>query len=358
MKLLSLGLQQPEKRDNGGQLTPPLPIAQIARWGDLFGGAGSDSGETVNSQTAMQTATVNSCVRLLSESIASMSPILYEKVGNGRQEALNNPLHDLLCLQPNEDSSAFTLWDSFVASIALTGNGYLELTRNPQRDVTALWFLHPATVQPIRQADGSIAYRTTEGLAPGNFKLLKAADVIHVPWHSLNGVTGISPIEQARNAIGGAIAMDKFGGRFFANNATPSGIISMLGKVKPEDKPKMRADWEMQQVGSNQRRINILDQGTTFTPITISQSDSQFLESKNYTRQEICGLFRVHPSQIGDTSRVAGETYAAQQLTFLNDCLRPWLNRIQQELTRKLLPKNTGANIPLHMMSLTDSRWI
>jgi HK97 family phage portal protein len=73
-------------------------------------------------QTAMQTSAVNSCVRLLSESIASMSPILYEKVGNERQEALSSPLHDLLCLQPNQDSSAFTLWDSFVASIALTGN--------------------------------------------------------------------------------------------------------------------------------------------------------------------------------------------------------------------------------------------
>ena len=234
------------------------------------------------------------------------------------------------------------LWDSFVSSIALTGNGYLELTRNKQKDVAGLWFLNPASVQPIRQADGSIAYRTSEGLAPGNFKLLQAADVIHVPWHSLNGVTGISPIAQARNAIANSIAMDKFNGRFFANNATPSGILTLPTgmKVKSEDKPKMRKDWEDQQLGGNQHRINILDQGATFTPITISQADSQFLESKNYTRQEICGLFRIHPSQIGDTARVAGETYAAQQLTFLNDCLRPWLNRIQQELTRKLLPKS------------------
>ncbi len=127
-----------------------------------------------------------------------------------------------------------------MSSIALTGNGYLELTRNQQKDVTGLWFLNPACVQPIRQADGSIAYRTTEGLAPGNFKLLQAADVIHVPWHSLNGVTGISPIAQARNAIAYSIAMDKFNGRFFANNATPSGILTLPAglKAKPEDKPR------------------------------------------------------------------------------------------------------------------------
>ena len=63
------------------------------------------------------------------------------------------------------------------------------------------------------------------------------------------------------------------------------------------------------------------------------------LQSRNFTRQEICGLFGFSQVQIGDTARVAGETYAAQQLTFFKDCLRGWLNRIQQELTRKLLPR-------------------
>lgn len=61
MKIQTLGLQQPEQRDIGTQLSPPMPIAQIARWGDLFGGAGSDSGESVTPITAMQTATVNAC---------------------------------------------------------------------------------------------------------------------------------------------------------------------------------------------------------------------------------------------------------------------------------------------------------
>jgi phage portal protein BeeE len=37
---------------------------------------------------------------------------------------------------------------------------------------------------------------------------------------------------------------------------------------------------------------------------------------------------------------VAGETFEAQQLTFLTDCLSMWLGKIRQELTRKLLPKS------------------
>ncbi|WP_433972766.1 phage portal protein [Tunturiibacter lichenicola] len=342
MKLITLRLQQPEQRDIGTQLSPPMPIAQIARWGDLFGGAGSDSGEVVTPVSAMQTATVNACVRLISQSIAAMKPILYQKSGNGKQEAFDNPLYDILALECNPDATAFTTWESFVASILLTGNGFLEVETNKQGAVIGLWFLPPASVQPYRQSDGSIVYRCSEGLAPGQFRTLKSTQIVHVPGLSFNGVTGVSVIEQARNVIGSNLAMDKFNGRFFANNATPAVILTMPPgtKMKPEDKVKARGDWETLHSGPNQHRVGILDAGLDVKQLSISNADAEFLASRNFTRQEICGLFGLLPSQIGDTARVAGETFAAQQLTFLTDCLRPWLNKIEQELTRKLLPRS------------------
>ena len=337
MGIQSLGLIQPEQRnilDN-----PSIPLSSPAAWEWLDGGRESDALEVVSPATSMGQATVNACVRLLSESIASMNPILYERSGTGKVEAFDHPLHKILSLEPCPDSTAFSMWDSFVASIALWGNGYLEVTRDGVNNVTGLWFLQPTSVTPQRQADGSLSYRVTQGMAAGQFRLLKPKQIIHVPWHSVDGVTGVSVIAQARNVIGGAIAMDKFGNRFFANNATPSGILTMPAtmKAKPEEKPKMRADWEMQQRGNNQHRVNILDGGMTFTPITIPNNDAQWIESQNLSRQMICGLFKIMPSMIGDTARVAGETYAAQQLSFLTHTLRPWLNRISQELTRKLL---------------------
>jgi HK97 family phage portal protein len=340
MKLLTLGLQQPEQRDVGTQLTPPIPITQLARWGDLFGGRGSDAGEVVTPITAMQTATVNSCVRLISQSIAAMKPILYQKAGNGKQEADDNSLFDILALEPNPDSSAFTMWESFVASILLTGNAYLEIEVNKQGSVIGLWFMRPETVQPYRQPDGSIIYKCFEGMATGQFRTLKSTQIVHVPGLSFNGVAGVSVIEQARNVIGAYLAMDKYNGRFFANDSTPALILTVEGKLKPEDKYKARVDWEALHTGPNQHRVAVLDGGMDVKQLSISNADAEFLASRNFTRQEICGLFGLLPSQIGDTARVAGETFAAQQLTFLTDCLRPWLNKIEQELTRKLLPRS------------------
>jgi HK97 family phage portal protein len=329
-----------ETRDNGSQLTPPVPIAQIARWGDLFGGRTTDSGEIVTPATAMQTATVNACVRLISSSIAAMTPILYEQIGSGKQEATDNPLYDILSLEPCPDCTAVTLWQSFVSDILLSGNAYIEIETNKQGSVTGLWFLPAFSVQPYRKEDGSIIYKCFDGMQSGQFRTLKSTQIIHVPGLSFNGVTGVSVIEQARNAIGNNLAMDKFNGRFFANNATPAVVITVDAKMKPEDKSKARGDWEALHSGANQHRVGVLDAGMDVKTLSISNADAEFLASRKFTREEICGLFGILPSQIGDTARVAGETFEAQQLTFLTDCLQIWLIKIRQELTRKLLPKS------------------
>lgn len=69
----------------------------------------------------------------------------------------------------------------------------------------------------------------------------------------------------------------------------------------------------------------------------MSNADSQFLESSKFSREQICGMFGLKPSQIGSESRVSGETFSGQQLDFLTGTLGPLLKKIEQELTRKLL---------------------
>jgi HK97 family phage portal protein len=90
--------------------------------------------------------------------------------------------------------------------------------------------------------------------------------------------------------------MDKFNGRFFANNATPSLILTTAKKIMPEDKVKVRADWEALHSGHSQHRVAILDQDMAVKQLSISNADAEFLASRKYTREEICGLFGILPS--------------------------------------------------------------
>lgn len=336
MKLLELGLNR-EARSNPLE-SPAVPLGSPVGWHWLEGSRGSDAAEVVNPHTSMAQATVNGCVTLLANAVASMTPILYEKTDNGKVEAQSHPLHRLLSLEPNPESSAFTMWSSFMASILLWGNGYIEIQRDGVGNVLGLWFRRPETITPLRQSDGSLVYRCTEGLPAGHFRTLSPRQVVHIPaGFSVDGVSGISVIAQARNAIGGSIALDKFGNRFFANYAMPQLALLTKGQIKPEVKSQMRQDWELLQRGANQHRVAVLDQDTDIKTLSIPNADAQWIESRKLSREEICGLFALKPSQIGSEARVSGETYSQQSLDFLVTTVNPWLARIRQELTRKLL---------------------
>ena len=334
-------------------------------WEILSGGSQTEAGELVTPLNSMQQATIHACVNLLSTSIASMPLVLFEKLGAGKIEAKGNGLYRLLKLEPNPECTAMTLWSAFMSSVMLFGNGYIELQTNPAtKDILGLWFLPPTSVTPTRQADGSLIYRVTQGMTNGKFRTLTPKQIIHVPSHySIDGVTGVSMISTARLTVGSMVAMDKYGARFFSNNAVPSGILSTKMRVKPEDKTRMRTEWENIHAGAGQHRTAVLDQETSYESISSPNSDAEWVASRRLSREEICGIFGVKTSQISDTSRVAGETYAAQQLDWLTSTLNPWIQKLVQELTRKLLvgldqyeiQADTSDRLKLDMKSQLDA---
>ena len=74
-------------------------------------------------------------------------------------------------------------------------------------------------VQPWRMPDGSVRYYIT---MPdfGVTTWLDHADILHFPGHGFDGVRSMSVIAcRAKNAIGNALAMDDYSGKFFANGA-------------------------------------------------------------------------------------------------------------------------------------------
>ena len=162
-KLLSLGLSLPEQRSTPLG-NPAIPLSGSVAWEFLGGGHGSEAAEIVTPASAMQLATVNACTQLIASSISSLPLVLYERSGSGKQAATSNPLFDLLAHEPNLDSTAATLWETFIGSVLLTGNGFIEIVRNASGTVTGLWYLDPNHVTVRRlPTDGSLIYRTTEG---------------------------------------------------------------------------------------------------------------------------------------------------------------------------------------------------
>jgi len=149
-------------------------------------------------------------------------------------------------------------------------------------------------------------------------------------------LVGYSPIAMAKNAIGMAIACEEYGAKFFANGATPGGILEHPGTVK--DPQRVRESWTSAFGGSsNSNKVAVLEEGMKYTPISISPDQAQFLETRKFQINEIARIFRVPPHMVGDLEKSSFSNIEQQSLEFVKYTLDPWVTRWEQAIVRSLL---------------------
>ena len=306
----------------------------------FFGG--TTSGKTVTERSAMQMTAVYSCVRILAEAIAGLPLHLYRYGEDGSKEkAIYHPLYALLHDEPNPEMTSFVFRETLMTHLLLWGNAYAQIIRNGKGDVVALYPLMPNRMTVDRDEHGELyyEYRTSQDDAhtmKGSVVRLSPRDVLHVPGLGFDGLVGYSPIAMAKNAIGLAIATEEYGSKFFANGATPGGVLEHPNVVK--DPERVRSSWNAAFGGSaNANKVAVLEEGMKYTPISISPEQAQFLETRKFQIDEIARIFRVPPHMIGDLEKSSFSNIEQQSLEFVKYTLDPWVCRWEQSMQRALL---------------------
>jgi HK97 family phage portal protein len=314
-------------------------------WGTLerylawaFGGGAASSGIVVNPQTALQSAAVFACVKVLAESIAMLPCTLYKQgAGQQRTPAQDHPLYELLRYQPNDWQSSVEFWEMMVAALCLRGNGYAWINRTRTGDVAELLPLHPDMVNVTMKTGFQLNYQLT--MPDGSFKDMGPGDLLHVRGLTLNGWLGISPIAYARESIGLALAAEKFGGQLFRNGAKMSGVLQVPTRMSEEAHKRLKESFDLATSGENAHRTAIIEEGAKYEKIGITPEDSQFLETRKFQRSEIAAIYRVPAHLINDLEKATFSNIEQQGLEFVTLCLMPWLVRIEQAVRRDLIAR-------------------
>ena len=305
----------------------------------------STSGKRVNERSAMQMTAVYSCVRILSEAVAGLPLHLYQYTDkSSKEKAVENPLYFLLHDEPNTEMTSFVFRETLMTHLLLWGNAYSQIIRNGKGEVVGLYPLMPDRMTVNRDEKGRLYYEymvssdDAKTLKDGTVRL-SPYDVLHIPGLGFDGLVGYSPIAMAKNAIGLAIAAEEYGSKFYANGATPSGILEYPGTVKEPD--KVRESWNAGFGGSsNAHKIAVLEEGMKYTPISISPNEAQFLETRKFQINEIARIFRVPPHMVGDLEKSSFSNIEQQSLEFVKYTLEPWLVRWEQAMQRSLIPQD------------------
>ena len=300
------------------------------------------SGKHVNERTSMQMTAVYSCVRILSEAVASLPLNVYRYTDSGgKEKAIDHTLYRLLHDEPNPEMSSFIFRETLMTHLLLWGNAYAQIIRNGKGEVVALYPLMPDRMSVDRDKNGRLYYKYTKSNddAPtmeNGSVYLDPSDVLHVPGLGFDGLVGYSPIAMAKNAIGLAIAAEEYGSKFYANGAAPSGVLEHPGTLK--DPERVRNSWNSTCGGSsNSHKVAVLEEGMKYTPISISPNEAQFLETRKFQINEIARIFRVPPHMVGDLEKSSFSNIEQQSLEFVKYTLDPWVIRWEQALYRSLL---------------------
>jgi HK97 family phage portal protein len=306
---------------------------------ELFGGALSQAGQSVTPERATGVAAVHACVQLIAETVASLPLAPYRRLDNGdRQTDSAHPLYRVLHDRANAVQTAFEFREQLLASVLLTGNGYALKEIDGRGDVRSLVPLHPDSVRPERLINGRVRY--VVAWPSGGSETFTQDEILHVPYRSRDGFTGLSPVTIARETLGVALAQQEFEGRFYSHGARPAGMLTSDALLGPEQKGAIREAWNQAMAGSrNAYSLLVLD-GLKYQPIQMTNADAEFVESRKLNLEDIARIFRVPPPAIGILDKATYSNITEQSRWLISYCLRPWLVRLESSFNAQLLSED------------------
>lgn len=286
---------------------------------------------------SLQLSTVWRCVSLISDSVASTPIYPYYYSGDTwKYIDEKNSLYNLLNVEPNPSMGAFTFKKLMVVNLLLKGNCYILITKDNDGTITRLDIMNSGLVKPYVTDDLELRYIDTF-----NNKEYDRSQIIHILNYTNGGLIGESTIAYAATTLGIAYDSDQHSANHFKSGGALTGILAPKAgsQIGPDKAAQAKTSFQNANntdiVGVKTNSVVVMEAGLEYQPISISPAESQLLESRKFNVIDICRFFNVPPSLVfSETGKFS--TAEAEQITFLTNTLQPIIEKIENEMFRKL----------------------
>jgi HK97 family phage portal protein len=234
------------------------------------------------------------------------------------------------------------------------GNGYAVISRNKRSaDPEELIPINYKYITPYIDDNGKLWYIFVHPRT-GEIRKLDSFDVLHYKAYSEDGINGISVLTRASETINTARAAQTYENKLYTQNARPSGILKVADKLEKPAKDKIKEEWEKIHSGvDNSFKIAVLDLGLEFQQIQLTNKDTQFVESKGISVEDITRFFGVPLYKINSGK----QSYSSNEqngIEYVVNTLHPIVTQYEEEDTYKLVfdrDKKQGIEIRRNMMA-------
>lgn len=302
--------------------------------------------QPINDDRALQIAAVFRCIRIISETCASLPMRTFRRSASG--DGL--PLEDSHWLnavvsEPNETQTGDEFREAMYAQMAGWGNAYAQRVPNAEGRTVELWPYKVANMDVRRLEDRTLRYKypdtrgTPQDLPPGR--------VLHFRAFCLDGVMGLSPLGLARQALGLAVGSQNYASSFFAQGGRPSGVLTSDKLLTDKQREQIRKEFGGLAEGSDDKRLWVLEAALKYQAITVSPEDMQMIQTQAFTIAEIARFFGVPLFLLMETEKSTswGSGIEQQNIGFLTYTLRPYLQRMVSVFNRWVIPDQERGKV-------------
>jgi len=317
------------------------------------------AGVTVSPEGSLACSTVLACVRVLSESIASMPFNVYRRLpGGGKEIAEDHPLQEVLAYQPNDWMTSFEWREWMMSQMLLWGNAYCLIRPGRRGSVDQLIPLHASRMTIVRlesERANSVGKLQYQYLEPNKATptLYRQDQIFHLRWLSSDGVTGYIPTNLSKDAIALARATELYSSAFFGNGASTGAYIEVDQPHKPEVLQRFKNQWDDAHRGPHKAF------GTVIMPFgfhkkadPVNNQHSALIETRRYATEEIARGYRVPLHLLGDLSNVRYNTVEQSAIDFATFSLIPHCRRWQFACRRDLIADDKNYFVEFDLSAL------
>ena len=304
-------------------------------------GSQSVAGEQVDEYTALTYSAFFNAVSIISETTASLPCHLYqEKVNSttGKKKnrvASDRRMYRVLHDEFNPYMTAMAGRECLMSHVLTWGNGFAEKVRNSYGELIELWPITPNRVKIEVDGNGDLVYRIR---VDNKDIYLPRENVLHIPGLGFDGLIGYSRVALARKSIGLSMALETFGSLYFGQGTHPGVIVSHPAKLSTTASSNLKDSLSAGYSGlGKSHRLLLLEEGMKIEKIGIPPDDSQFLESRQFQIPEIARWFNLPPHKLKDLQKSSFNNIEEEQISFVRDCIVPWLVRFEQNFNMQLL---------------------
>lgn len=332
---------------------------------DFFGGRDK---VRITETSILASPTVWYCISTIAGDVAKMPlEIKRDDTDGGKELYKRHAAYKLVTQQANEWQTADIFkemltahalgWGNGRAAIVKTGNRVDELIPLMPDRTDTLMVMGEKYHVTMPEEDDPVLFRRlmTESniedlLNHRDVVVLHDSEVLHIQGFGYTGFTGMSVAKVLQDTLGIDLQSQKY-----ANNGMKRGFAGEVmleappGMFRDEDEAKKFLEHfrKRHERGQDGETVGLLREGIKANVMNMSPSDSQFLEQRAFSRQDIGMIFGMQHLPFDDTA-TSYNSLEQKQLAYLASCLDRWLTRWEFQCDMKLLSDPEKRNSMIH----------